>query len=96
MDAIEIYQKVLEIAKGQDFNEVNTALDFARNKIQNDHYKSQSAEQGKYNALYGGTALGASIGQYNPQADAEAIVRRIVRDEIDAANTPAIPEKEAA
>jgi len=37
LEAIEIYQKILEVVKGQNYQDVTTAMNFAQNKI-NEHY----------------------------------------------------------
>ena len=37
MDAIEIYSKILKAVKGENYQDVNTALSFAQNKV-NEHY----------------------------------------------------------
>jgi len=45
LEAIEIYTKVLEVVKGQDWNDVNVALNFVRSKVENEHYSSAKAQQ---------------------------------------------------
>lgn len=90
MDAIEIYTKVLEITKDSDFNEVITALNFARQKLETDHYSKQ-----KESCIgYGGGLASASLdaAQYDPELRAAEIVRRVVREELVSAKEP---EKEA-
>lgn len=88
MDAIKIYEKIMEICKGEDFNEVNTAINFARNKLEQDFYKTQNEAHAK--SAYLGAAL--SVGNYGfpqPEVDRERIVvRDIVREELKAAQEP--------
>ena len=79
MDAIKIYEKIIEATKGMDTGEALIALQFATRKVETEHYNSQKV----VNSLYSGTALGASA-QYNPHDEAVAIVRRAVREELDA------------
>lgn len=90
MDAIEIYQKIIEICKDQDFNDVDTAINFARNKLQSEFYSKQKADTG----LYQGSLIGAGAALYNPYAEAEAIVRRTVRAEMEIANQDCKKAKE--
>lgn len=96
MEAIEIYQKIIEITKDQDFQDVNTAIKFARDKIESAYYAKQQIG----NAIE--CAQGLAAGNY-PQSEniyaqkqhAEAInlVRSIVREELDTQKTDT---KEAA
>lgn len=55
LEAIEIYTKIMELVKEQDFHESNVALNFVRSKIENDYYTKQQVN----NQYYGVSLLGA-------------------------------------
>ena len=85
MDAIEIYQKILEVVKDQQFNDVEVALDFAGRKIRNDHWAKNSPNPLDINLadMHGGQAANSD---YAAKAHAAAVqeVRAIVQEELAA------------
>lgn len=44
LEAIEMYTKILEVVKGQDFHDTTTALRFAQTKIETDFYAKQQSQ----------------------------------------------------
>lgn len=93
MEAIEIYQKIIELAKDQSFPDFETANNFAMNKLRNDYYSTQK------DAAYGNLcAQQSTLGyptSYDHEAKAVALVRQAVAAELDARQQPA-ETKEAA
>lgn len=62
LEAIEIYQEILKLTKGQDFNDVITAISFARNKIEQDYYAEQKNKYGSGQLLGGFATPGLANG----------------------------------
>ena len=80
MEAIEIYSKVLEVVKDEDFQDVCAALDFVRRKVEQDHWKQQESGQ-----IYGGGLIGAASAKraqmYDPD-ETRAILKQVVQEEL--------------
>lgn len=85
MDAIEIYKKVLDVTEGEDYTEVNIALNFVRQKLESAMYaKNNLAGQIGYagNALSGAAQCDTGYAQKAHAAAVEQ-VREIVRQEMN-------------
>ena len=84
MKAIEIYQKINEIVEKEDPTEASIALEFVQREVNNRRYASEAIAK---NALCG------SVNYVDPEARAVALVRQVVREELQAAAMPFDEEK---
>ena len=78
MEAIEIYQKILDLVKDEDFNDVCTALNFVREKLQTTHY----AKEEKLRLLGAMTGQAAAKSSYGLGGANAALEMETIADKI--------------